>query len=541
MLLSLSCQSDSADIIVHNAVIWTANPQQAKAEAIAIKANRILAVGNYADLKNYQGKSTQMIDAEGQFIAPGFIDSHVHMVTAGQNLASVQLRDAKTKAEFIQRIKDFAESIPKGSWIIGGDWDHQNWGGELPAQNWINDVTVDNPVFVVRLDGHMGLANKLALDLARVDDSVANIEGGEIVRNSKNHLTGIFKDEAMNLIYNVIPDMNDNEFLRVVNAAGDYLLSNGVTSVQQMGGFNLVERFEKLNKNQQLKVRIYHAVPLSMWEQLADKIAQGGRGDEWYQIGALKGFVDGSLGSHTAAFFEPFLDSPGDTGLLVNSMDSIYYWVSHADKKQLQVAIHAIGDRAINQLLDVYERVEKENGAKDRRFRIEHAQHIAPTDFKRFHDLDIIASMQPYHAIDDGRWAEKYIGERINTTYAFRSLLDAGAKLAFGSDWFVAPPIPLIGIYAATTRRTLDDANPDGWVPEQKISAEESLRAYTIDAAFAAFEEKTKGSLETGKLADLVMINQNLLTIDPVKIKDARIMMTILNGRIVYQSTQEKK
>ena len=246
--------------------------------------------------------------------------------------------------------------------------------------------------------------------------------------------------------------------------------------------------------------------------------------------------MDGSLGSHTAAFFEPFTDTPGDRGFFVNSEEDLYRWTSEADRVGLQVNIHAIGDRAISSLLDTFARVRSENGPHDRRFRIEHAQHPAPQDFARFAELDVIASMQPYHAIDDGRWAERVIGpDRIRTTYAFRSFLDAGVTLAFGSDWFVAPPTPLEGLYAAVTRRTLDDANPGGWVPEQKVSLDEALRAYTLGSAFAGFAEDDLGTLEPGRLADLVVVDRNLFDIAPEEIRNATVRLTVVGGRVVYE------
>jgi predicted amidohydrolase YtcJ len=281
---------------------------------------------------------------------------------------------------------------------------------------------------------------------------------------------------------------------------------------------------------------VYAVVPLSSWEQLRDTVQARGTGDDWLRIGGLKGFVDGSLGSHTAAMLEPFTDAPNDRGLFVNTPEDLYRWTSGADKAGLHVIIHAIGDRAIRTLLDTYQRVATENGPRDRRFRMEHAQHIAPADFKRFGELGVIASMQPYHAIDDGRWAERVIGpERAKGTYAFRSLLDANATLAFGSDWFVAPPTTLEGIYAAVTRRTLDDRNPTGWVPDQKITVEEALRAYTFSPAFASFDENRKGTLARGKLADLVLIDRDLTSIAPESIRDARISMTVVGGRVVFE------
>ena len=279
-----------------------------------------------------------------------------------------------------------------------------------------------------------------------------------------------------------------------------------------MGTWDDLAVFERAHRADRLSTRIYAAVPLATWEQLRDTVAARGRGDAWLRIGGLKGFVDGSLGSHTAAMLEPFTDAPTTAGCSSTRRRTCIAWTSGADKAGLHVIVHAIGDRAIRTQLDIYERVERENGPRDRRFRIEHAQHIAPRDIPRFAALGVIASMQPYHAIDDGRWAEKVIGpERAKTTYAFRSLLDAGARLAFGSDWFVAPPTPLEGIYAAVTRRTLDDRNPGGWVPEQKISVEDALRAYTSGARVRVVRGEGQGQRSArGMLADFVIIDRDL-------------------------------
>src|SRR5690606_24850698 len=267
-----------------------------------------------------------------------------------------------------------------------------------------------------------------------------------------------------------------------------------------------------------------------------DTVAARGNGDEWLRIGGLKGFVDGSLGSHTAAMLQACTDSPRDSGFFVNTPEDLYSWISGADRAGLQVVMHAIGDRAIREQLDIFERVAEENGPRDRRFRIEHAQHVAPADIPRFAALDVIASMQPYHAIDDGRWAGSVIGpERSLTTYAFRSLLDAKARLAFGSDWFVAPPFVLEGIYAAATRRTIDDRNPDGRVPSQKTTPEEALRAYTTGAAHAGFSEADRGTLERGKLADIVIIDRDITSIPAAEIRDARVVMTVVGGKVVYE------
>jgi predicted amidohydrolase YtcJ len=530
--------TNEVTLAIVNARIWTANPKQPWATGIAVSGDRILSVGSSAEIAKLAKAfpKARVIDANGGMVTPGFIDSHVHFITGGYRLASVQLRDAKTPAEFVARIKAYAASVPAGTWITGGDWDHQQWGGELPTREWIDSVTANNPVWISRLDGHMALANGLALAAAKVDRNTADVDGGTIVRDAAGNPTGILKDNAQNYVDKAEPapsaEMND----RALQAAMKYVAERGVTSVTNMGTWDGLAAVDRAHAAKTLITRIYQVLPIADIARVRDTVAKRGKGDEWLRIGGLKGFADGSLGSHTAAMFAPFTDTPKDSGFLVETEADLYKWTSEGDKAGLQIIVHAIGDRAINTQLNIFERVEKENGPRDRRFRIEHAQHIAPADIPRFAQLDVIPSMQPYHAIDDGRWAEKVIGhERAKTTYAFRSLRDAKAKLAFGSDWFVAPPTPLEGIYAAVTRRTLDDKNPDGWIPEQKIGVEDALRAYTSDGAYASFDEPIKGSLERGKLADIVLIDHDLTRIPPETIRDAKILKTIVGGKVVYE------
>ena len=539
--LSLACSMQKpassaapVSLAVVNARIWTGDAKRPWADAIAVSGDRITAVGSSAEVRKMSG-AARVIDARGQMLVPGFTDAHVHFIDGGFRLASVQLRDAKTPSEFSARIKRFAATQPKGTWITGGDWDHEQWGGELPTRAWIDSVTPDNPVWINRLDGHMSLANSAALRAAGVTKATRDIDGGTIVHDATGEPTGILKDNAMSLVDDKVPSPSAPQNDVALEAAMRYVAERGVTAVHNMGTWDDLATFERAHHAGSMITRIYAVVPLATWERLRDTVAARGRGDAWLRIGGLKGFVDGSLGSHTAAFLQPFTDAPRDSGLLVNTEQDLYAWTSGADKAGLQVMVHAIGDRAIRMQLGIYERVERENGARDRRFRIEHAQHIAPSDIPRFASLGVVASMQPYHAIDDGRWAERVIGpERIKTTYAFRSLRDAGARLAFGSDWFVAPPTPLEGIYAAVTRRTLDGRNPDGWVPEQKVTVDDALRAYTAGGAYASFDEKEKGTLERGKLADFALIDRDLTRIAPETIRDARVMMTVVGGRVVY-------
>jgi hypothetical protein len=534
--MHIVAQTAVITLTVVNARVWTGDTARPWADALAVAGDRIAAVGTTADIRRLAPAGTRIIDAHGALVTPGFTDSHVHFITGGFALQSVKLRDAGSKDEFIRRIAAYARTLPAGAWITNGDWDHENWGGELPTKHWIDSVTPNNPVWINRLDGHMNLANTAALKAAGVTRATKDVDGGTIVRDAAGDPTGIFKDNAQGLVGRAVPAPPPEVMDRALDAAMRFVAGQGVTAVQNMGSWGDLAVFRRAQQAGKLGTRIYALVPLSSWQRLAEEVKTRGRGDSWLRIGGLKGFVDGSIGSHTAAMLEPFTDAPNDKGLLVNSAEDLYAWTSAADKAGLQVAVHAIGDRAIRMQLDIFERVARENGARDRRFRIEHAQHIAPPDMARFGALGVIASMQPYHAIDDGRWVDKVIGaERAKGTYAFKALLDTKATLAFGSDWFVAPPTPLEGIYAAVTRRTLDEKRPGGWVPEQKITVEQALRAYTVDGAYAGFAEQERGVLKVGMLADFVMIDKDLTKVAPETIRDAKVLRTVVGGRVVFE------
>ena len=533
--------SFAADLIIVNGNMHTMDRNHPTAEAIAIDGNRIIAVGSNDEIKKLAGANTKVIDAKGQLVLPGFNDAHVHFMSGGFQLSSVDLRDANTPQEFAERIRDFAGKLPKGRWITGGDWDHERWpDAKLPTKELIDRYTPDTPVFVNRLDGHMALANSLALKLAGVTRETKDPPGGVVVRDSKTgEPTGILKDAAQSFVWKVIPAASFEEKLAAARAATNHAASLGVTSVQDMSAGADVGVYQTLLDRGELKTRVYAVWPLPGWDRLARTGVRAHFGSAMLRTGGLKGFADGSLGSTTALFFEPYLDAPNTSGIPSDEMfpeGAMLERVRGADRAGLQVIIHAIGDRANDNILSIYERVEKENGDRDRRFRIEHAQHLRPQDITRFARDKVIASMQPYHAIDDGRWAEKRIGpERAKTTYAFRSLLDSGAMLAFGTDWTVAPLSPMLSIYAAVTRRTLDGKHPNGWIPEQRISVEEAIRAYTVGSAFAEFQENEKGTITPGKLADIVILARDIFKIDPKEIEKVKVVTTIMDGRVIYE------
>ncbi len=536
--LNINAQKVSADLIVINAKVHTMDAAKPTAEAFAVMGNKVIAVGTNDEIRSLTGANTKVIDAGGKLVLPGFNDSHVHFLEGGFQLSNVDLRDAKTPEEFTRRIKEFAAKLPKGQWILGGNWDHENWTpANLPTRQLIDAATPDNPVFISRLDGHMALANTLALKIAGVSKDTKDVAGGEIVRDKTGEPTGILKDAAMDYVGKSIPDFSFAEKTKAAQNATDYAASLGVTSVQEMSTGNDVGVYQELLRQGKLKTRLYGCSPLPIWQRVGNTGIHYAFGSAMLRFGCLKGFADGSLGSTTAWLFEPYLDAPDSTGLMGAEMPKMYENAKAADKANLQIMIHAIGDRANAEILDIYEKIEKENGMRDRRFRIEHAQHLRQQDIPRFAKLNVVASMQPFHAIDDGRWAFKRLDEkRLKGTYAFRTLLDTGAHLAFGTDWNVAPLNPLLGIYAAVTRRTLDGKNPNGWIPEQKISVEEAVRAYTMGSAYAEFQENVKGSISVGKLADFIVLSDDIFTINPNDIEKTKVLTTVMDGKIVYEN-----
>lgn len=547
-LLGMNCsRSDmkTADLVLLNGAIWTVDPAHPWVEALAVNGDRISRVGKTSEIKKLVGRETRVVDLHGSLVLPGFIDSHTHFLKGGISLGSVQLRDVTSREEFVARVAAKVRELEKGEWILEGNWDHEQFSPpELPRKEWIDAVSPDNPVCVTRYDLHIALANSLALKLAGITKDTPSPEGGEIQKDpDTGEPTGIVRDAALAMVTKNIPEPTLNMRTKAVLAALRHAAEVGVTSVNDMAEAPIFgqsfEIYQQLHQEGRLTTRIYFYIPIDKMDIYEELRLKTPFGNNWLEIGGLKGFVDGGVGASTAYFFEPYADNPRTCGLLAPQMfpeGIMEHRVRRASEEGLQVAIHAIGDKANALILDIYEHISDGGPVKDRRFRIEHAQHLREKDIERFGRLGIIASVQPYHAADDGRWMENRIGpERCRTTYAFKSLLDHGAVLALGSDWPVAPLDPLQGIHAAVTRQTTDGKKPGGWYPEQKISVEEAIKGYTWNGAYATFSEDDKGSLEAGKLADIVVLDQNLFKIDSPKIKETRVTMTIVGGRVVYE------
>jgi predicted amidohydrolase YtcJ len=519
-------------LVLANGTIWTGDRF---ARSVVIVANRIASVDGDAP------GAARVIDLKGRLAVPGFIDNHVHFISGGFQLSRVQLRDATSSEELARRIGEHTRKAARGEWITGGDWDEQRWTpAALPTRQAIDAATPHHPVFVTRNDLHMGLANSAALSLAGITRDTEDPPGGTIVRDADGEPTGVLKDAAMRAIAAVIPPPSIEARMNAARAGLAEAARVGVTSFCDMGmsrdAFEDFRAYQRLEAEGALTARVSMYLPISDYQRLKQLGVERRFGSARLRIGGLKGFADGSLGSSTAAFREAYVDDASHSGLLMQEMNdgSMRRWVEDADEHELQIALHAIGDRANHEVLSIF---ETRPNPRARRFRIEHAQHLDAALVERFGRSGVIASAQPYHAIDDGRWAEKKVGaERARMTYPFRSLLDAGATLTFGSDWPVAPIDPMAGVYAAVTRRTIDGAHPSGWIPQQRITVEEALRAYTASNAWAIFADHELGRIAPGMLADIVVLSDNVFDVAPEKIRDVRAVLTICDGAIVHEA-----
>jgi predicted amidohydrolase YtcJ len=522
-----------------NGIVRTQNGRHPLASAVVTKKGRIAFVGNTPDAISLAGPSADAHDLGGRLLLPGFIDNHTHFVWGGTHLLGIDLRGCRSMAAFKRTIGEVV-ARRRGRWVTGGDWDQEAWEiKRLPSREWVDDVSPDTPLFVQRFDGHMALANSVALTMAGITRDTADPVGGLIERDpGTGEPTGILKDSAMDLVAGIIPKQTPAEMERAVVEAQAHAMRNGITSIHDITLPEHLEVYRKMEREGTLTCRIYTRLPISGYEELVRQGIRAGHGSDLLKTGSLKAFSDGSLGSGTALFFDPYLDDPTNAGLAMEIVTNgdLRRWALDADKNGLQLSIHAIGDKANHMVLSLFQEIVGVNPPWDRRFRIEHAQHVRAEDIPLFRTLGVIVSAQPYHAVDDGVWAERRIGaERLKTTYAFRSFMDAGVTVCFGSDWTVAPLDVLAGIHAAVTRSTLDGQNAGGWIPEQKVTVEQAVRCYTVNNATAAFEEHVKGTIEVGKLADLVILNEDIYSIDPSRINRAHVDMTVFGGQIVYE------
>lgn len=523
--------AEPLDIAYVNARVWTGAGPAVFTDAIGTRGDRIAAMGAAA-VKAATSKRTRIVDLEGAFVTPGFTDCHTHFTKASFMLSQPSLREADSPEDFVRRIAEAARALPKGEWLQGGNWDQDRWGGKLPHHDWIDAVTPDTPVAVIRYDLHMVLLNAVAMKLTGIDRNTPDVPGGVIERDANGEPTGIVKDAAKDLVLSRIGDPGPDQIDAAVRKGIALALSKGVTQVHATElDWITHEATRRLRAAGEPGIRFRNYLPLKDWERQAALIAAEGTGDDWVRWGGCKVVFDGSLGSRTALFYTPYLDEPGTRGIAVTDRADLHRWMLGADKAGLQISAHAIGDEANDIVLDTMAQVAAANGRRDRRFRIEHAQHLRPATIPRFAKQGVIASVQPYHAIDDGRWAVRRIGpERLKTSFAIGSLVRSGAHVCLGSDWPVAPLDPLTGIEAAVVRETLDGRNPGGWFPEQRISLAQALRGYTREAAYAGFAEHRLGTIAPGMLADFVVLDCNLFSIASIAIPNAKVLRTIVGG-----------
>ncbi|KAG9459636.1 hypothetical protein H6P81_004144 [Aristolochia fimbriata] len=536
-----------ADLVVKNAVIYTSDSAHPFAEAMAIRLGRILCVGNYSSVQDFIGSGTEQLDVEGKLVVPGFIDSHVHLIPGGLQMQRVELRDASSRVEFVQKVRKAVEGKTKGSWILGGGWNNELLGKELPAASWIDDVSPENPVWLSRVDGHMGLANSLALKMAGITKDTQDPAGGTIVRATNGEPTGLLVDSAMKLLLSSVPEVSIDERRDALVRASRLALKRGVTTVVDLGRYfpgvsaELVWRdfsdvYQWADSTGKMMIRVCLFFPMETWSRLFDLVkARGQAISQWIYLGGAKAFSDGSLGSNSALFYEPYVDEPQNNGLQLTDKDWLLEMMMTLDKLGLQIAVHAIGDKANELMLDLYDSISSTNGLRDRRLRIEHAQHLRPGAIKRFGQQSVIASVQPDHVLDDANSAERKLGvdRAQNGSYLFRSLLSNGARIAFGSDWPVADINPLQGIRTAVRRTPPGWEN--AWIPSERVKPSDALNAYTISAAYACFLDHDLGSLAPGKFADFVVLSTSSWD-DFEENLSASVLATYVGGKLAYSS-----
>lgn len=519
-----------------NGKIYTQCENQKIAEAIVTENDKIIFVGSNKDALDFAGNNCAKYDFENKPVLPGFIDTHVHFMVGGISLTQLDLGEVKYKSKFREMVKNYSQKN-NTKWILGGNWNHLQFDEKtLPTKEWLDDIVPDKPVFLTRVDIHTALVNSEALKIAGITKDTPDPDGGKIVKDKNGNPTGILKDTAMDIVTNHIPKPTDKQYFEALKAAQNEALKNGITSIHDITEEKFFNMYLEAYKIEELKTRINAVFLITQLEELLSKDFFKKTNNNWLKAGSIKAFADGTLGSNTAWFFEPYEDEPDNYGLptdyLING--KFKEWALLADKNKLQLVVHAIGDRAISEVLDVFEEIVKINQGWDRRFRIEHVQHIKEKDIQRMKKLNVIASMQPSQLYDDGVWTENKIGnERLKGTHAVKTLLNNSIRTCLGSDWTVTPLNVIHGIDIAVNRTTKDGANPNGWIPSEKISVEEAIKAYTIDAAYASFEKEIKGSIEIGKLADFIVLSENIYEIPTDRINEVKVEKTILAGNVI--------
>ncbi len=530
---------DARTVVFRNGRIYTNDPQHPWAEALAVRGEMLLAVSSNADVEKAAGKAAEVIDLHGAFIMPGFNDAHVHLGAAGQAALSVLLLGARSIEEVQQRIRSRLGEYKPGEWITGAGWDYTLWPDKkFPNRRQLDAVAADRPMFFTHVSGHVAVANSLALKLAGITRDTPNPSGGEIERDASGEPTGMLKESpAMSLVQSKIPPPSPERRRKGIELALADLSRNGVTSIQDNSAWEDYLLYDELKARGELTARITEWLPFTdSLERLTHMRSHWSTTDPWLKTGALKMVTDGAMGSRTAAMFAPYSDDPSNKGILIMEPDKLRQLAVERDKAGFQLNFHAIGDRANRIALEVFEAVAKANGPRDRRSRIEHAQVVAPEDFSRFAKLQVIASMQPSHETTDMRWAESRLGpERSKGAYAWASMLKNNVRLAFGTDYPVEVVSPLRGLYACVTRELDGGGPPGGWQPQEKISLEDCIRAYTSGSAYAQFEEGKKGELKAGEYADFIVLSSDLTKISPRDYVKTEVLRTVVGGRTVYQ------
>jgi predicted amidohydrolase YtcJ len=525
--------------------IYTNDPAHPWAEAIAVSDGKISCIGKMDHVLLDCGggqEGVETVNLKGQFVMPGFNDAHVHLGGAAADELAVPLTGVPSAEEMQKRVASAVAQHKEGEWITGGGWDHTLWPEKkFPNRQQLDAVAPKNPVILTHISGHVAVANSLALKSGEIDKNTPNPPGGEIEHDALGEPTGMLKEyAAMSLVKDRIPDPTAERRRKGIERVLENVARNGVTSVQDFSGWEDFQVYQQLKEEGKLTVRITEWLPFNLpLNDLQNMRAQGGAKDPWLKTGALKAFTDGAMGSRTAAMLEPYSDDPSTSGILTNDPEKLTAMAIQRDKAGFQLAFHAIGDRANRIALDVFEAVAKANGPRDRRDRIEHAQVVAPMDFVRFAELHVIASMQPSHQTTDMRWADDRIGpERVLGAYAWATMLKNRVTLAFGTDYDVEPISPFRGLYACVTRERPDGGPKNGWEPQEKISLDECIRAYTSGSAYAQFEEGKKGELKQGEYADFIVLSNDLTKVPPAQFTKTRVLRTVAGGRTVYTAAQ---